>query len=79
MDTASLNSDSRIAFSSSLRKIRQSYGYTQSELAELSQLHISYISMLENGRRNPTLITIEKLAFAFGISASKFVKALENN
>jgi transcriptional regulator with XRE-family HTH domain len=79
MDSQRLNSESKIVFPESLRKIRSAYDFSQAELAELTGLHVSYISMLENGKRNPTLHTIEKLATAFGISASEFVKALENN
>jgi transcriptional regulator with XRE-family HTH domain len=79
MDSERLNTDRRIVFPTSLRKIRNTYGYSQAELAELTGLHVSYISMLENGKRNPTLQTIEKLASAFGKLASEFVKDLENN
>jgi transcriptional regulator with XRE-family HTH domain len=79
MDSERLSVGHGIVFPDSLRKIRKTYGYSQAQLAELTELHISYISMLENGKRNPTLHTIEKLATAFGVSASEFVKALENN
>ena len=79
MDSGNVKFDSRIVFPSSLRKIRNSYSYSQAELATLSGLHLTYISMLENGRRNPTLQTLEKLAIAFNMTTWEFVKTLETN
>jgi transcriptional regulator with XRE-family HTH domain len=35
--------------------------------------------MLENGKRNPSLKTIEKLATAYGMATWEFVKKLEDN
>jgi transcriptional regulator with XRE-family HTH domain len=79
MDIEKLNINRRIEFSTALRGIRSTYGYSQAELAEFSELHVSYISLLENGKRNPSLFTLEKLATAFGITVSEFVIKLENN
>ena len=79
MDSEILHLNGKIVFPSSLRKIRNAYGYSQSELAALTGLHLTFISMLENGKRNPTLQTIEKLATAFGMPTWEFVKKLESN
>jgi transcriptional regulator with XRE-family HTH domain len=73
------NTNIRIAFPSSLRKIRDTYGYSRPELAELTELNLSFIEMLENGKRNPSLKTIEKLATAYGMATWEFVKKLEDN
>lgn len=49
-------------------RIRQEKGLTQEALAEKSGLSQQYISGLENGKRNPTIVTIYELASALGVS-----------
>lgn len=49
-------------------RIRQERGLTQEQLAELSGLSQQYLSGLERGRRNPTIVTIHELALALGVS-----------
>ena len=46
---------------------------TQSELAKRSDVSVSYLSMLEKGRRDPSLKTIEKVALGLRIPASILV------
>lgn len=49
-------------------RIRQERGLTQEQLAVLSGLSQQYISGLERGRRNPTIVTVHELAVALGVS-----------
>ncbi len=49
-------------------RIRKEKGMTQERLAELSGLSQQYLSGLERGRRNPTIVTIYELANALGVS-----------
>lgn len=49
-------------------RIRKEKGLTQEALAEKSGLSQQYISGLENGQRNPTIVTIYELATALGAS-----------
>ena len=49
-------------------KIRKDRGWTQEQLAEKSGLSQQYISGLENGLRNPTIVTVYELASALGVS-----------
>jgi len=51
-------------FGKALRKHRVSCGLTQEELAFETDLHRTFISMLERGTRQPTLSTIFVLAKA---------------
>ena len=46
----------------SLKKIREKQKLTQQQLAKLAGLSIRYISLLENGKRNPSDKTKTKLA-----------------
>jgi transcriptional regulator with XRE-family HTH domain len=49
-------------------RIRKARGYTQEELSERSGLSQQYLSGLERGKRNPTVVTIYELAQALGVS-----------
>ncbi|MFQ3668323.1 MAG: helix-turn-helix transcriptional regulator, partial [Fimbriimonadaceae bacterium] len=49
-------------FGETVRRIRRRLGMTQLELAERSGLHLTYISGIERGTRNPTLSVLERLA-----------------
>ncbi len=49
------------------RKIRLAKGLTQEQLAERSGFSQQYISDLERGRRNPTVVSVYELAQALGV------------
>lgn len=49
-------------------------GISQEELAELAGLHRTYISSLELGKRNVSLINIYALAKALGTTPDKLLK-----
>ena len=49
-------------------RIRKSKGITQERLAEISGFSQQYISGLEKGQRNPTVVTIYELAKALGVN-----------
>jgi transcriptional regulator with XRE-family HTH domain len=58
-----------------IRKARIDAGLSQEELAGRMDIEQFYISGLEAGRRNPTLVTLWKAAIALGIDpAALFVK-----
>ena len=48
-------------------RIRKEKGLTQEALAEKSGLSQQYISGLENGQRNPTIVTLYELATALEV------------
>jgi transcriptional regulator with XRE-family HTH domain len=49
-------------------RIRREKGLTQEQLADISGFSQQYISGLEQGRRNPTVVTLYELATALGVS-----------
>jgi transcriptional regulator with XRE-family HTH domain len=49
-------------------RFRRAKGFTQESFAEVSGFTQQYISGLERGRRNPTIVTLFELASALGIS-----------
>lgn len=66
-----------IALGKKIRSLRLSRGWTQEQLAEYADLHVSYIVLLEKGSNRATIETLEKLAKAFGISISELVHSLD--
>jgi transcriptional regulator with XRE-family HTH domain len=59
--------DMRKLVGRNVRRIRQRKGLTQEQFAELSGFSQQYISGLEKGRRNPTVVTVYELASALGV------------
>jgi transcriptional regulator with XRE-family HTH domain len=54
-------------------RLRQTKGFTQERFAEASGFTQQYISGLERGRRNPTVVTLYHLASALGVSHVELV------
>ncbi|MCR4880221.1 MAG: helix-turn-helix domain-containing protein [Bacilli bacterium] len=68
--------DIKTQFGMRVRYLRTLKGYSQEELALESGINKNYISDLERGKRNPTLVIMEKLAIAFDIPLSELTKGL---
>ena len=47
---------------------------SQVDLATALNVDRAYISNIENGRMNPTLSTLEKIAGALGVATSELIK-----
>jgi len=60
--------DMRKLVGRNVRRIRLREGLTQEKFAELSGFSQQYISGLEQGRRNPTVVTVYEIATALGVS-----------
>lgn len=54
-------------------RLRRDKELTQEQVADRSGLSQQYISDLERGRRNPTVITLYELAQALGVSHVELV------
>lgn len=68
-----------VIFGQQLRKIREERKLSQEELAFRSKLDRTYISLLERGKRRPTLNTIFALAAQLSITPSELVRMVERN
>lgn len=66
--------DMRKLVGRNVRQIRQRKGLTQEQFAEVSGFSQQYISGLERGRRNPTVVTLYELAMALGVSHMDLVR-----
>jgi len=60
--------DMRKLVGTNFKRIRLLKGLTQEEFRDLSGFSQQYISGLEGGRRNPTVVTLYELATALGVS-----------
>ena len=56
-----------------IRKFRKKQGLSQEKLAELSKIDPKSIIQIENGKRNPTLKTLRRIALALKIPLSKLM------
>jgi transcriptional regulator with XRE-family HTH domain len=63
-------SRTRKAFGKKIRTLRKAKGYSQEELADLANLHRTYIGSIERGEQNVSLDNIEKIAKALKTSIS---------
>ena len=71
--------DMRKLVGRNVRRIRQKSGLTQERFAEISGFSQQYISGLEQGRRNPTVVTLYELAKALGVSHMDLVRPSREN
>jgi len=58
-------------FGRKLKELRVRRGLTQEELAEKANLHRNYVSDVERGTRNISLVNIIALAKALGVKPGK--------
>lgn len=59
--------DVRRALGLSIKRRREAAGLSQEELAHRSSIHVTYLSGLENGKRNPSLLVLARLANALEV------------
>jgi len=57
-----------VRFGANVRKYRTKRKISQEKLAEMADLHRTYIGQIETGKRNVALKNVDKLARALGIS-----------
>jgi transcriptional regulator with XRE-family HTH domain len=70
--------DMRKLVGRNVKRVRQEKRLTQEQLAELSGFSQQYISGLEQGRRNPTIVSLYELATALGVSHMELVRSAED-
>ena len=57
-----------------MKRIRAKKEMSQGDIASALEVDRGYISNIENGKKNPTIATIQKLANALGVSADELIK-----
>lgn len=59
--------DMRVLVGNHVRQLRRRNGLSQGALAESCGFSQQYLSELENGKRNPTIITLFEISQALGV------------
>ncbi|MGC2415416.1 MAG: helix-turn-helix transcriptional regulator [Stellaceae bacterium] len=54
--------------------MRVARGWSQEQLAFESRLHRTYISGVERGVRNPTVVVLQEIASALGVAAAQLLE-----
>jgi transcriptional regulator with XRE-family HTH domain len=62
-----------VRFGRKLREVRTAKEVSQEKLAERAGLHRTYVSSVERGKRNISLVNIEGLANALGVSMAELM------
>lgn len=66
--------DMRKLVGKNFSRLRREQGLTQEQIEERSGFSQQYLSGLERGRRNPTVITLFELSQALGVSHVELVQ-----
>lgn len=66
--------DIKAVVGKNVRYYRELRGISQEQLAFEADLHRTYVSGVERGIRNPTVLIVAKLADALGVEPSKLLE-----
>lgn len=64
--------DIRLVVGKRVKDLRNKVGISQEELAEIAGLDRTYITSVECGKRNISIVNIEKLAKALNVTLADF-------
>ncbi|WP_310020671.1 helix-turn-helix transcriptional regulator [Croceicoccus sp. BE223] len=67
--------DVRLRLANNLRALRTRRGLSQEAFAFEVGLHRTYISDLERGARNPTIVVVDRLAIALEVTPGELLDA----
>ena len=62
-----------------IAKLRNKNNLSQEVLSELSEIHRTYLSEVEGGKRNLTLTVLKRIVDALGFSMSEFFRIVEED
>ncbi|MGI6274607.1 MAG: helix-turn-helix domain-containing protein [Acutalibacteraceae bacterium] len=74
-----MKTDVLLAFGQTIRKIRLERNISQEKFADLCDLHRTYISDIELGKRNVSLENIDKMASALHLRISELFQEVEKD
>ena len=66
-----------LVFGAKVRERREAKGLSQEDLADLADLDRTYVSGIERGLRNPTLLMSVKIAKALGTTVEELYKGIK--
>jgi transcriptional regulator with XRE-family HTH domain len=62
-------------FGMAVRTFRDACQLTQEQLADFSDMHVTYISQIERGLKNVSLFNIHRIAGALGVAPGELLNA----
>jgi len=69
--------DVKLKIGQRIKELRENTTMSQKDLAYAADLDRSYIASVENGQRNVSIVNIEKIATALGVTLTKFFNNTE--
>lgn len=60
--------------SRNIQRIRREKDLSQEEVAHRAEIHQTYLSGVETGKRNPSILVVERIAKALGVDVSEIFK-----
>lgn len=64
--------DIKILVGKRIRQLRNNLGISQEELADIAKLDRTYITSVECGKRNISIVNIDKIATALKVELNEF-------
>jgi transcriptional regulator with XRE-family HTH domain len=75
-DYLEVSTDIRVRLGDRVRTLRRERRWTQVEMAEMLGVDRSYLSEIENGKKDPSLRVLKTIADGFGTSLSKLLQGM---
>jgi len=66
-------------FGKRIAEVRRQKGLTQEALADAANLHRTYIGFIEQGKRDPTIGNVQRIAKALGIHLKDLLSVLDRD
>lgn len=66
--------DVRVRVGLNLQNARRDRGLSQEELAHKAKIHQTYLSGVERGKRNPSILVLQRIAKALGSDIEHLVR-----
>lgn len=64
--------DVKVKIGQRIRQLREASAMSQKDLSYIADLDRSYIASVENGQRNISIVNIEKISTALGVTLKEF-------
>lgn len=74
-----IEADIRSAFGRTIRELRERAELTQEAMADLAELSVSHVSLLERGQRTATLYSAARIAYVLGLSLAELLVRAESS
>ena len=69
--------DVKVKIGQRIKELREASNMSQKDLSYAADLDRSYIASIENGQRNVSIVNIEKIASALGVTLKMFFNNAE--